>query len=76
MSIRKSWNDEVVSMTAEAWNETLKNIKELEDRIEELEQILADHEENVAFLYALETAGVDNWDGYELACKIYKGEGF
>lgn len=76
MSVRKSWNDEVVSMTAEAWNETLKNIKELEDRIEELEQILADHEENVAFLYALETAGVDNWEGYELACKIYKGEGF
>lgn len=76
MSIRKSWNDEVVSMTAEAWNETLKNIKELEDRIEELEQILADYEEDVEFLYALETAGVDNWDGYELACKIYKGEGF
>ena len=76
MSIRKSWNDEVVSMTAEAWNETLRNIKELEDRIEELEQILADHEEDVAFLDALRSAGVYNWDGYELACKIYKGEGF
>lgn len=76
MSVRKCWDDEVVSMTAEAWNETLKNIKELEDRIEELEQILADHEEDVAFLYALETAGVDNWDGYELACKIYSEEDY
>lgn len=76
MSVRKCWNDEVVSMTAEAWNETLKNIKELEDRIEELELILADHDEDVAFLYALRSAGVDNWDGYELACEIHKGEGF
>lgn len=76
MSIRKSWNDEVVSMTAEAWNETLKNIKELEDRIEELEQILADYEEDVEFLDALRSAGVDNWDGYDVACEIHKGEGF
>lgn len=76
MSIHKSWNDEVVSMTAEAWNETLKNIKELEDRIEELEQILADYEEDVEFLEALRSAGVDNWDGYDVACEIYKGEGF
>ncbi len=76
MSIRKYWDDEVVSMTAEAWNETLKNIKELEDRIEELEQILADYEEDVEFLDALRSAGVDNWDGYDIACKIHKWEGF
>lgn len=76
MSIRKSWNDEVVSMTAEAWSETLKNIKELEDRIEELEQILADYEEDVEFLDALRSAGVDNWDGYDVACEIHKVEGF
>lgn len=67
MSVRKCWNGEVVSMTAEAWNETLKNIKELEDRIEELEQILADHEEDVAFLEALLSAGVDSLDGYGFA---------
>lgn len=74
MSVHKCWDDEVVSMTAEAWNETLKNIKELEDRIEELEYILADYEEDVEFLCALHSAGVDNWDGYEFACKIHNGE--
>ena len=76
MSVNKCWDDEVVSMTAEACNETLKNIKELEDRIEELEQILAKYEEDVEFLCALRSAGVDNWEGYEFACKIYNGEVF
>lgn len=27
-----------------------------------------------AFLYALEEAGVDNWEGYETACSIESGE--
>lgn len=35
--IRRCWNNEIVSMTADAWEETLRQIKELEDRIEELE---------------------------------------
>lgn len=26
------------------------------------------------FLEALDTAGVDNWEGYEIACQIYSGE--
>lgn len=35
---------------------------------------LADLEENSKFLAALEAAGVDNWEGYEVACQIYNGE--
>ena len=30
--------------------------------------------EDNAFLAALEAAGVDNWEGYEVAYQIYKGE--
>jgi hypothetical protein len=26
------------------------------------------------FMDALEAAGVDNWEGYEVACRIYNGE--
>lgn len=27
-----------------------------------------------AFLYALETAGVDNWEGYSIAIQLLNGE--
>lgn len=27
-----------------------------------------------AFMDALEAAGVDNWEGYEIACRIYNGD--
>ena len=29
--------------------------------------------ESDAFLTALEAAGVDNWEGYSLACQFYEG---
>lgn len=38
---------------------------------EEYDQLLEDQ----AFLYALEAAGVDNWDGYAVAHEIYEEEG-
>lgn len=40
----------------------------------ELKRYLEDLEEDREFLYALQAAGVDNWNGYEYACKIYNGE--
>jgi len=30
--------------------------------------------EQLRFLRALEEAGVDNWQGYDYACEIYRGE--
>lgn len=26
------------------------------------------------FMNALESAGVDNWEGYEIACQLYNGD--
>lgn len=26
------------------------------------------------FMDALEAAGVDNWDGYDIACQVYNGD--
>lgn len=40
----------------------------------ELKRYLEDLEEDREFLYALQAAGVDNWNGYEFACRIYNGE--
>lgn len=32
-----------------------------------------DDTRKLIFLTALESAGVDNWEGYSFACEIYKG---
>lgn len=40
----------------------------------ELRRYLEDLEDDRDFLYALQAAGVDNWNGYEFACRIYNGE--
>lgn len=34
---------------------------------------LQDLEDDVAFLRALEAAGVDNWEGWDMAVEIYNG---
>lgn len=36
----------------------------------EYSQLLEDRD----FLYALQQAGVDNWEGYSYACRIAEGE--
>lgn len=74
MTARKFWNDEVVSMTADAWEEILRQKKELEDRVEELTAELEHNSESAHFLNCLRAAGVDNWDGYDYACEIYRGD--
>lgn len=48
-------------------NATYEEIEKIKDYINELE-----NDRN--FLYALQAAGVDNWCGYEEACKIYREE--
>lgn len=48
-------------------NVTYEEIEKIKDYINELE-------DDRDFLYALQAAGVDNWYGYEEACKIYREE--
>ena len=48
-------------------NATYEEIEKIKDYINELE-----NDRN--FLYALQAAGVDNWCGYEEACKIHREE--
>lgn len=43
---------------------------ELKARIEELEKEVKDLTEDARFLWALEAAGVDNWEGYEHAQEL------
>jgi hypothetical protein len=49
-----------------AWD-LAETIVGLEDKVAELEK-------QVDFLYALETCGVDNWEGYETAFQLSEGE--
>lgn len=42
--------------------------------MEEFENYLNELEEDRDLLYALQTAGVDNWCGYEEAMKMYREE--
>lgn len=37
------------------------------DEIDRLEKLVADQAEDVEFLRKLEAAGVDNWEGYDIA---------
>lgn len=46
-----------------------------EDEIEQLRARLASMEEEVAFLRCLEAAGVDGWEGYEDAQRMFTEEG-
>ena len=48
-------------------NVTIEECQKIRLYIEELE-------DDQDFLRALEIAGVDNWNGYEYACRIYNGE--
>lgn len=48
-------------------NATYEEIEKIKDYINELEN-------DRDFLYALQAAGVDNWYGYEEACKIHREE--
>lgn len=41
------------------------------EEIENIKEYLDMLEDNYCFLLALEAAGVDNWYGYEEACRIY-----
>lgn len=71
MSVRKCWNGEVISMTADAWEETIKQLHNLEQQVEQLQQEL---EQERDYINALEAAGVDNWDGYSYAMSLLNGE--
>lgn len=48
-------------------NATYEEIEKIKDYINELEN-------DRDFLYALQAAGVDNWYGYEEACRIHHEE--
>ena len=47
-------------------------LQRLRNRIHTLEQDLESVQEDVAFLEALRSAGVDNWEGYEYAQEIFQ----
>lgn len=44
------------------------------EEIEKIKSYINELEDDRDFLYALQAAGVDNWYGYEEACKIYREE--
>lgn len=71
MNVRKCWNGEVISMTADAWEETLKQIHDLEEQVEQLQRELSMEQD---WGDALRAAGVDNWDGYSYAMSLLNGE--
>lgn len=48
-------------------NITVEEMEEIKDYLEELEN-------DRDLLYALQAAGVDNWNGYEEAIRIYNEE--
>lgn len=47
-------------------------LQRLRNRIYTLEQDLESVQEDVAFLEALRSAGVDNWEGYGYAQEIFQ----
>ncbi|MFD9950816.1 hypothetical protein ACFWYW_58680 [Nonomuraea sp. NPDC059023] len=48
--------------------------RETAAELDRLRKKVAELGEDSAFLNALQTAGVDNWDGYSYACEIARGE--
>jgi len=63
-----------------AWD-LAEKIVDLEDQNDKLlselmsaENKLTQYEDDINWLRALEAAGVDNWEGYEIAYQLYKGE--
>lgn len=61
-SIHEAINGEVTA------NQSIDFIVEnVNSKIEDLEEIIDSQEEDINFLRALEAAGVDNWEGYDIA---------
>ena len=56
-----------------AWD-LAERIVDLEDENKELKKLQELYQDDINWLRALEAAGVDNWDGYDTANQIYKGE--
>ena len=58
----------------EEWtHETAKiEIAHLRKKVDELKETIAEQEERLRWLDALEEAGVDNWEGYDYAQEITK----
>lgn len=52
----------------------LDKIKTLESHVEQLDKRNDDMFEDVIWLRCLEAAGVDNWEGYEIAAEMYNEE--
>ncbi len=52
----------------------MSRIKAINGVVELTEAEYEDLREDAAFLDALRSAGVDNWDGYDYACSLFNGE--
>jgi hypothetical protein len=70
---------EAIGEASVCWDE--KGVFQSERALEVVDRIVARHqiivaelEERSNFLYALEAAGVDNWDGYSYAHEIIEAE--
>lgn len=53
------------------YNDLIAKVARLEKTVAKLEKQLKDAEDDNLFLEALESAGVDNWGGYDEARAIY-----
>lgn len=62
------------------WKEKIQLVAwkgEMADAVElllEMDQEINIQDDDIRWLRALEAAGVDNWQGYEYAVEIYRGE--
>jgi hypothetical protein len=53
------------------WN---ADVNVLRERLEKMEELNVALEDGVAFLDCLQSEGVESWEGYEKAKKLYEGE--
>lgn len=71
MDIIKKINSLKTEANAHVVNEILKA---LERTVIVEEEVFAEMVEDQYFLSCLESCGVDNWEGYDDACRIYEKE--
>ena len=51
------------------WSE---KVIQLSESLRSQESLVKEMEEDVSFLGALRAAGVDNWEGYDIACEMFE----
>ena len=60
-------------ITIESWDRKCQELNEALSKVAELKKRIVELEEFERKLDALEAAGVDNWEGYDIAMDILSG---